>query len=247
MVGDSLAEDSVPVLGDADVDLGREVLLQLVDITKVYQLGSVRFQALTSVSFEIYHGEYVAITGPSGSGKSTLMHLIGCLDVPTSGQLLIDGKDVSRLNELELAQIRNEQIGFVFQQFNLLAPLTALQNVELPLMYGSHTKRERGERSLALLERVGLADHVKHRPNELSGGQQQRVAIARALVVGPSLILADEPTGNLDSKNAFDVLTLFDELHASGRTIVVITHDSEVASRASRIIRIRDGKLEPTQ
>ncbi len=244
---DSVAEDSVAELDDSTMDLGRKVLLQLVDISKVYELGSVRFQALTSVSFNIYDGEYVAITGPSGSGKSTLMHLIGCLDVPTSGRLLIDGKDVSRLDELELAQIRNERIGFVFQQFNLLAPLTALQNVELPLMYGSYNKRERGERSLALLERVGLTDHVRHRPNELSGGQQQRVAIARALVVSPSLILADEPTGNLDSKNAFDVLDLFDELHEAGRTIVVITHDSEVASRASRIIRIRDGQLEPTQ
>ncbi len=225
-------------------DVTSERLLRLKDISKVYELGAVRFQALTSVSLDIGYGEYVAITGPSGSGKSTLMHLIGCLDVATSGQLFMDSKDVSELSEFELAKIRNERIGFVFQQFNLLPPLTALKNVELPLLYGFCSKKEREERALSLLERVGLQFHATHRPNELSGGQQQRVAIARALVTDPSLILADEPTGNLDSKNALDVLDLFDELNSAGRTIVVITHDNEVASRAQRIVRIRDGQLE---
>jgi putative ABC transport system ATP-binding protein len=193
---------------------------------------------------EIHRGEYVAIMGPSGSGKSTLMHILGCLDVPTTGSYDLAGEDVSRMSEDALAQVRNRQIGFVFQQFNLLSSLSAWRNVELPLCYSGVGRAERKERALGALERVGLGDRVDHRPGELSGGQQQRVAVARALVTDPALILADEPTGNLDSHSTQDVLRLLAELHDQGRTIVLITHEHDVAERAQRIVRILDGKID---
>jgi putative ABC transport system ATP-binding protein len=185
--------------------------------------------------------------GPSGSGKSTLMHILGCLDVPTSGQYWLGGEDVSHMDEIDLAEVRNRQIGFVFQQFNLLASLPAWRNVELPLIYAGMGRKQRRQRSIEALERVGLGDRVDHRPGELSGGQQQRVAVARALVGDPALILADEPTGALDSTSALDVMRLFNELHAAGRTLVVITHDAEVADAAERTIRIRDGLAVPVE
>jgi putative ABC transport system ATP-binding protein len=200
-------------------------------------------EALRGVSLTIETGDYVAIMGPSGSGKSTLMHILGCLDVVTEGRYLLAGEDVSSLSEDALAEIRNRRIGFVFQQFNLLPSLNAWRNVELPLCYAAVPRAERRARALEALDRVGLADRVEHRPSELSGGQQQRVAVARALVTNPALILADEPTGNLDSASTVDVLTLLDELHEAGRTIVLITHEPDVAARARRIARIRDGEL----
>ncbi|MHB8189786.1 MAG: ABC transporter ATP-binding protein [Ferrimicrobium sp.] len=219
-------------------------LVVLKDITKRYQLGHLFVEALRGISFTVASKDYVAITGPSGSGKSTLMHLIGCLDVPTSGDLIIAGQQIRNMGEAELAEIRNRRVGFVFQQFNLLRAMTALRNVELPLVYSGLPRNERRERAAALLERVGLGKHMNHRPMELSGGQQQRVTIARALVGNPSLILADEPTGNLDSHSAEEILAIFEELNEAGRTIVVITHDSDVAARASRALHIRDGELQ---
>jgi putative ABC transport system ATP-binding protein len=218
-------------------------VIDLEAVTKLYKSGSLEVAALRGVSLTIQRGEYVAISGPSGSGKSTLMHILGCLDVPTGGRYLLAGEDVSSLTEEDLAEIRNEQVGFVFQQFNLLPSMSAWRNVELPLMYAGVARGERRTRAMKSLARVGLADRVEHRPGEMSGGQQQRVAVARALVTDPSLILADEPTGNLDSASTADVLSLFDELHAAGRTVVVITHEAEVASRAARVIRIRDGQI----
>ncbi|MDA8276723.1 MAG: ABC transporter ATP-binding protein [Actinomycetota bacterium] len=213
------------------------------EIRKVYDSGAVKVEALRGVSFQIEKGEFVAIIGPSGSGKSTLMHILGCLDVPTSGRFELAGEDVSRMNEEELAAVRNRRIGFVFQQFNLLPSLNAWKNVELPLIYAGVDATRRKAMAIAALSRVGLGDRISHRPGELSGGQQQRVAIARALVTNPALILADEPSGNLDSKAATDVLGLFKELHQSGRTIVLITHDREVAAQAERTIAIRDGLI----
>ena len=219
-------------------------ILRLNDVGKVYATGSVAVEALRGVSMRVDRGEYVAIMGPSGSGKSTLMHILGCLDVPTTGSYDLAGEDVSTMSEAALATVRNRQIGFVFQQFNLLASLPAWRNVELPLCYSGMARAERKERAIDALERVGLGDRIEHRPGELSGGQQQRVAVARALVTDPALILADEPTGNLDSHSSADVLGLFAELHDQGRTIVLITHERDVAESAQRIVRILDGQLD---
>jgi putative ABC transport system ATP-binding protein len=219
-------------------------IIQLADVHKVYATGAAEVQALRGVSLVIHSGEYLAVMGPSGSGKSTLMHILGCLDIPTAGSYHLAGTDVSDMSEMELAQVRNRRIGFVFQQFNLLPSMTALRNVELPLCYAGVGRADRQVRALAALDRVGLADRVEHRPGELSGGQQQRVAVARSLVTDPALLLADEPTGNLDSRSTEDLLTLFDELHVAGRTIVLITHENTVADAAGRVVRIRDGQLE---
>ena len=217
--------------------------LSLRGVRKTYATGAVRVEALRGIDLEVAEGDYLAIMGPSGSGKSTLMHIIGCLDVPTEGSYELDGTDVSTAGEKELARIRNRRIGFVFQQFNLLASLTALRNVELPLVYAGTPAAERRERALAALERVGLAERVQHRPGELSGGQQQRVSIARALVTDPALLLADEPTGNLDSRSTEEILDLFAELNTAGRTIVMITHEPDVAARAGQVVHIHDGLL----
>jgi putative ABC transport system ATP-binding protein len=218
-----------------------EVVIELQHVTKVYRTGAISVAALRGVSLRIDSGEYVAVVGPSGSGKSTLMHILGCLDTPTAGTFHLAGEDVSNMSEEQLAEVRNRRIGFVFQQFNLLPSMTAWQNVELPMVYAGVPRPERKERAMAALAKVGLAGRVQHRPGELSGGQQQRVAVARALVTEPDLILADEPTGNLDSVSAADVLGLMNELHESGRTLVLITHDVGVASAAGRVIGIRDG------
>jgi putative ABC transport system ATP-binding protein len=220
-----------------------ELVIELDQVTKVYRTGAIAVAALRGVSLSIKSGEYVAIIGPSGSGKSTLMHILGCLDTPSSGTFRLAGEDVSSMSEAALAIVRNRRIGFVFQQFNLLASLSAWQNVELPLTYAGVGRAERKERAMSALSKVGLAGRVQHRPGELSGGQQQRVAVARALVTEPDLILADEPTGNLDSVSASDVLGLMDELHQAGRTLVLITHDIEVASAAGRVVGIRDGLM----
>jgi len=223
--------------------VANEPVIELTDVHKVYEMGTLRVEALRGVSLRIEPGEYVAIMGPSGSGKSTLMHILGCLDVPSEGRYLLAGEDVSFMDEVELAEIRNQRIGFVFQQFNLLPSLTALRNVELPLSYAAVDRATRHRRAREALARVGLADRLDHRPGELSGGQQQRVAVARAVATDPALILADEPTGNLDSAATVEVLGLFDELHRAGRTVVLITHEAEVAARAARTIRLRDGAV----
>lgn len=220
-----------------------DVALRMQNIRKSYSTGAEQVHALRGVDLEIPDGDFMAIMGPSGSGKSTLMHILGCLDLPTSGTYELGGVDVSRMSESELAAVRNERIGFVFQQFNLLASLTACQNVELPLVYAGVSRGERRERATAALASVGLSERVGHLPKELSGGQQQRVAVARALVTRPQLLLADEPTGNLDSVATEDVLRLFEELHAQGRTIVLITHENEVGARARRTITLRDGAI----
>jgi putative ABC transport system ATP-binding protein len=219
-------------------------IVQLTDLRKHYRLGSMTVDALRGINLRINEGEYLAIIGPSGSGKSTLMHILGCLDQATSGRYELDGVDVSEMDETDLAHVRNRRVGFVFQQFNLLATLSAWRNVEVPLLYAGVARAERKDRSLRSLERVNLGDRVDHHPNELSGGQQQRVAVARALVNEPSLVLADEPTGNLDSASAADVLGLLGELNASGRTVVLITHDVETAHRAQRVVRIKDGEIQ---
>ena len=221
----------------------RPPVIDIRDVWKIYRTGSLEVEALRGVSFQIDDGEYVAIMGPSGSGKSTLMHILGCLDVPTSGSFRLAGQDVSAMTEEQLAHVRNQRIGFVFQQFNLLPSLNAWRNVELPLVYAGVDRSTRKERALAALDRVGLASRVEHRPGELSGGQQQRVAVARALVTDPAMILADEPTGNLDSASADDVLRLLRDLHQGGRTIILITHEPEVAAAAERTMRIRDGLI----
>jgi putative ABC transport system ATP-binding protein len=220
-----------------------EPVIELRDVTKVYRTGSLAVAALRGITMTIDEGEYVAIMGPSGSGKSTLMHILGCLDVATSGTYRLAGEQVGGLDEAALASIRNRRIGFVFQQFNLLASLPAWRNVEVPLAYAGVGRGERRARAVAALGRVGLGDRMEHRPGELSGGQQQRVAIARALVSDPDLILADEPTGALDSRSAGDLMGLLGELHDAGRTIVLITHDAGVAGAAERIVHIRDGLL----
>jgi len=213
-------------------------------LTRSFPMGDTVIRALQGVDVTICRGEYVAIMGPSGSGKSTLMNIIGCLDRPDSGEYLLNGTSVAELGDAELAALRNREIGFVFQTFNLLARADALHNVELPLIYAGVSRRERTERAQVALAQVGLHDRVRHRPSELSGGQRQRVAVARALVTRPSLLLADEPTGNLDSATTADILALFDELHAKGNTIVLVTHDADVAEYAHRSIRLRDGRIE---
>ena len=218
-------------------------IIELERIRKTYRSGSIEFEALCGIDSTIHEGEYVAVVGPSGSGKSTLMNILGCLDNPTEGRYLLADEDVSMMSEVQLAEVRNRRIGFVFQQFNLLASLSAWRNVELPLIYAGVHRAERRERAITALERVGLGDRVDNRPGELSGGQQQRVAVARALVTEPAMILADEPTGNLDSKSTADVLGLLDELHDAGRTIVLITHEHEVAARAERNLVIHDGQI----
>ena len=217
-------------------------MIEIENITKVYQMGETEVRALDGVSLKIDDGEWAAITGPSGSGKSTLMAILGCLDSPTSGSYKLDGTDVAKMRDDQLAEVRNKKIGFVFQQFNLLARTSALENVELPLLYSSVNHRR--ERAKAALEAVGLGDRIKHRPNELSGGQQQRVAIARALVTEPSILLADEPTGNLDSKTGAEIMKLFSELHSQrGITVIFVTHDPSIAANAHRVIHIRDGQI----
>lgn len=210
----------------------------------MYKMGAEIVQALKSISIDVHKGEYVAFMGPSGSGKSTLMNIIGCLDSPTSGTYILNGKDVSDMSENELAEIRNKEIGFVFQTFNLLPRASCLDNVALPLIYAGFNKSDREEKAFQSLSNVGLADRVHHRPNELSGGQRQRVAIARALVNDPSIILADEPTGNLDSKTSYGIMELFHELHQKGNTIIMVTHEDDIAHYAHRIVRLRDGLVE---
>ena len=219
-------------------------IIELSKIVKNYKVGTIIVRALRSVDLNIDKNEYVAIMGPSGSGKSTLMNLIGCLDTPTSGKYVLNNKDVSKLDDNQLADIRNNEIGFVFQTFNLLPRYTALENVMLPLIYAGFSKADRLERAKAVLDSVSLTDRIAHKPNELSGGQRQRVAVARALVNHPSIILADEPTGNLDSKTSIDIMNLFDEIHEQGNTIIVVTHEEYIAKRARRVVRLMDGEVE---
>jgi len=221
-----------------------DTVIRLDEVRRYYIMGENVVKALDGVSLEIKRGEYTAILGPSGSGKSTMMHLIGCLDTPTEGKISLDYEDVSNLNEAELAFIRNEKVGFVFQQFNLLSKISALENVMTPLLYAGIPIKQRKEMATAALERVGLADRIKHRPNEMSGGQRQRVAVARALVNDPSIILADEPTGALDTKTGNQILELFAELQAERRTVIIVTHDEEIGKHCAHQIRLRDGKLE---
>jgi putative ABC transport system ATP-binding protein len=219
-------------------------IIHLEAIVKHYKVGPSVVRALRSVTIDIFKGEYVAVMGASGSGKSTLMNIIGCLDTPTSGKYILNGKEVSSMSDNELAEIRNKEIGFVFQVFNLLPRNTALENVMLPLVYAGEKKHSRNEKAMRILEDVGLGDRVEHKPNELSGGQRQRVAIARALVNSPSLILADEPTGNLDSTISEEIMKLFAEIHSKGNTIMMVTHEEDIAKHAHRIIRLKDGVVE---
>lgn len=222
----------------------KKSLIDFDEIERVYQMGSHQVRALDKISLSIDRNEYVAIMGPSGSGKSTLMNIIGCLDTPSSGRYFLNGSDVSRMTDNQLADVRNREIGFVFQTFNLLARVDCLHNVELPLIYSGMPRRERRARALSALEDVGLGDRVSHKPNELSGGQRQRVAVARALVNNPSIILADEPTGNLDTRTGEEIMRLFELLYRRGNTILVVTHEEEIARHARRIIRLRDGLIE---
>ena len=219
-------------------------LVEIQDISKIYNPGENEVRALDHISLTIRKGEFVAIIGQSGSGKSTLMNMIGCLDVPTEGTYILNGQNVSKLSDNELSDIRNQEIGFIFQGFNLIANLTAQENVELPLIYRGVPKKERHELSVAALKKVGLAHRMDHRPSEMSGGQQQRVAIARAIAQAPPVILADEPTGNLDSASSMEILDILKQLHAESRTVILITHDNDIAKQAKRVIRIKDGKIE---
>jgi putative ABC transport system ATP-binding protein len=219
-------------------------VIKLENIKRFFKIGDVEVQALRGVNLTINKGEYVALMGPSGSGKSTLMNLLGCLDTPSAGKYWLSGQDVSQMDDDELAEIRNKEIGFVFQTFNLLPRSTALDNVALPLVYAGYSRTERNERALKTLESVGLADRTDHKPNELSGGQRQRVAIARALINNPSIILADEPTGNLDTKTSYEIMELMEKIHEQGNTVIIVTHEEDIARRAHRIVRLRDGVVE---
>ncbi|HEX3006249.1 MAG TPA: ABC transporter ATP-binding protein [Bacteroidales bacterium] len=221
-----------------------EEIIRFQDIYKHYRVGSMVVEALRSVTLSIHRNEYIAIMGPSGSGKSTLMNILGCLDTPSGGAYYMNGKDVSKMEDNQLAEIRNKEIGFVFQTFNLLPRYSALENVMLPLIYAGVPKEERIERAHVVLDQVGLKDRMMHKPNEMSGGQRQRVAVARALVNKPTIILADEPTGNLDSKTSVDIMNLFSEIHNNGNTIVLVTHEEDIAQHAHRIVRLRDGLIE---
>jgi putative ABC transport system ATP-binding protein len=236
------AVDATPRAAAAATDSSR--LIRLEQVTKTYDAGELAVQALSGIDLVIAKGQMTAIIGPSGSGKSTLMHILGCLDAPTSGTYVLDGQDVSTLSSFQLAAVRNRKIGFVFQTFNLLPKASLLRNAELPLLYAGVGRGERRERAQAALARVGLADRSKHRPAELSGGQRQRAAIARALVMSPSLILADEPTGNLDTKTGLDILNIFHEMHSKGETIVIVTHDPRIAEQCQRLVQIVDGRIE---
>jgi putative ABC transport system ATP-binding protein len=219
-------------------------IIELEEIKKSYYLGKQELKVLKGISLEIFKKEYVALMGPSGSGKSTLMNILGCLDSPTSGKYILNGEDVSKMEDDGLADVRNKEIGFVFQQFNLLPRLTAAENVALPLIYNGTSRKVRTELALEMLQRVGLADRSHHKPNELSGGQNQRVAIARALVNNPSIILADEPTGNLDSKTSLEIMHIFDKIQEEGNTVILVTHEEDIAEHAHRIIRLKDGIIE---
>ena len=222
----------------------KEFVIDLKNIIRNFQLGSQTVHVLKDIDLTIKKGEYVALMGPSGSGKSTLMNLLGCLDTPTSGSYMIANRDVSKMNDNQLADVRNKEIGFVFQTFNLIPRQTALQNVALPLVYAGEKKEKRISRAKKVLGEVGLSDRITHKPNQLSGGQRQRVAIARALVNSPSIILADEPTGNLDSTTSNEIMKLFEEIHKNGNTLIIVTHEEEIAQHANRIIRLKDGKIE---
>lgn len=219
-------------------------VISVKDISKVYTMGSTQVHALRSITLDIKKNEYVALMGPSGSGKSTLMNILGCLDTPTGGEYILNGINVSTMHDSDLAGVRNKQIGFVFQTFNLLPRLSSLENVALPLVYGGIGKAKREEKAQAVLDSVGLGDRVDHKPNELSGGQRQRVAIARALVNDPSIILADEPTGNLDTRTSYEIMEIFDRLHNLGNTIILVTHEPDISQHAHRIVRLRDGLVE---
>ncbi len=221
-----------------------ELIIDIRDIRKTYVMGSDTINALKSVTLQIYKNEYVALMGPSGSGKSTLMNLLGCLDTPSSGQYLLNGIDVSQMTDSELAEVRNKEIGFVFQTFNLLPRMSSLENVALPLVYAGMKQAERIEKAEQAMEAVGLKDRMTHRPNELSGGQRQRVAIARALVNNPAIILADEPTGNLDTKTSIEIMGIFEQIHKLGNTVILVTHEPDIADHAHRIVRLRDGLIE---
>ena len=227
-------------MSDAQLDQ----VIRIENLTRFYQMGETEVRALAGVSLQVQHNEYIAIMGPSGSGKSTLMNMIGCLDTPSSGEYILNGNRVSQMDDSDLAEVRNREIGFVFQTFNLLPRTSCLANVELPLIYAGVKASDRKARALEVLDKVGLGDRVDHKPNELSGGQRQRVAIARALVNSPSILLADEPTGNLDSKTGVEIMLLFEELYKAGNTIILVTHENEIAEYARRIVRLRDGLVE---
>ena len=224
--------------------MSKKPVIQITDLTKVYQMGNTEVHALAGVTFDVKENEYIAIMGPSGSGKSTLMNMIGCLDTPTTGEYILNGSNVSKMDDAELAEVRNREIGFVFQTFNLLPRTSCMANAELPLIYAGMKSAERKERATEVLTKVGLGDRIDHKPNELSGGQRQRVAIARALVNHPSILLADEPTGNLDTKTGEEIMLLFEELYRQGNTIIVVTHEQDIAEHSRRIVRLRDGIIE---
>lgn len=222
----------------------KKAVIEIQELERYYYMGGTEVRALDGVDFKVQEGEYIAIMGPSGSGKSTMMNMIGCLDTPTGGEYILNGHRVSQMDDQELARVRNREIGFIFQTFNLLARTDCISNVSLPLIYAGVKPTERKERAIHVLQKVGLGDRIDHKPNELSGGQRQRVAIARALINNPSILLADEPTGNLDSKTGEEIMHLFEELHRAGHTILLVTHEQEIANHARRIIRLRDGKIE---